>query len=305
MARILGPRTTRLTWVPGSPQAPPPSDRQNMHINVDHRADHAVLHLRGEFDTYYVSSLQTEIDALVASGTVNLILNLRLVKFINSTALGAIIKASRQCGAKGGKLALSRPSPFCRGLIEKVGLDRVVPIYDTDDAAAQAITSGAKAPAPKSANTPEFDESSVLFTPTDANRIEHFLSESQRAREEPVNPVHGHSFGKNWRGVGRMRALDGQGLSFTWDGNETKLDAFAMGQLLAIGTEIMVKFRMPMLQQGFVEALATVAEIEEREEGVKVGAAFSKIDDKTLAAVKQYASDMKFLKEELRRATGK
>lgn len=277
-----------------------------MHINVDHRDDHAVLHLRGEFDTYYVRSLQEEVDALLASGTSKLILNLRLVKFINSTALGAIIKASRQCQAKGGKLCLSRPSPFCRGIIEKVGLDRVVPIFDSDEAAAAAMASGAAAPkASGQGDMPELDESSVLFSPTDTSRIEHFLSQAQRTSTAIVNPIHGHAFGSNWRGVGRMLALDERGLAFTWNGNETGLDSFAMGQLLAIGTEIKVKFRMPMFQQGFVEALATVGELEERDNGVKIGAAFSKIDDKTLAAVRQYASDLKFLKDELRKATGR
>jgi hypothetical protein len=226
------------------------------------------------------------------------------VKFINSTALGSIIKASRQCQAKGGKLALARPSPFCRGIIEKVGLDRVVPIYESDEAAAEALLSGASAPVSTATGTPEMDESSVLFTPTDTSRIEHFLSESKRLQQKIVNPVHGHAFGSNWRGVGRMLALDERGLAFTWNGGETGLEAFAMGQLLSIGTEIKVKFRMPMFQIGFVEALATVGEIEEREDGVKVGAAFSKIDERTLTAVRQYASDLKFLKDELRKATG-
>lgn len=276
-----------------------------MHINVDHRDDHAVLHLRGEFDTYYVRNLQEEVDALLAAGTARLVLNLRLVKFINSTALGAIIKASRQCQSKGGKLAISRPSPFCRGIIEKVGLDRVVPIFDSDEAAAAGLRSGAPAAKAGTGAMPEMDESSVLFTPTDASRIEHFLAANRSAANQMVNPVHGHAFGSNWRGVGRMLSLDERGLSFTWDGNDTKLEPFAMGQLLSLGTELKVKFRMPMFQQGFVEALATVAEIEEREDGVKVGASFSKIDDKTLAAVKQYATDLKFLKDELRKATGK
>ncbi len=276
-----------------------------MHINVDHRVDHAVLHLRGEFDTYYVRSLQEEVDALVAAGTTNLVLNLRLVKFINSTALGAIIKASRLCQAKGGKLALSRPSPFCRGIIEKVGLDRVVSIYESDDEAAKGITSGVKAAKPKLSNAPEMEDGSVLFNPTDPSRIEHYISEAQRSRLKGSNPALGQSFGANWHGVGRMLAIDGNGLSFTWDGNDTKLESFAMGQLLSIGTEIKVKFRMPMFQQGFVEAMATVAEIEERDDGVRVGAAFVKIDKESLAAVKQYATDLKFLKDELRKATGK
>ena len=151
-----------------------------MHINVEHREDYAVLHLRGEFDTYYCRHLQEEVDALIGAGTVYAILNLRMVKFINSTALGAIIKASKAFVANGGKMALSRPSPFCREIIGKVGLDRVVPLYEEDEEAARQILSGTAAPKKKGKGAPEEDESSVLFTPADPERIEHFLSETRR-----------------------------------------------------------------------------------------------------------------------------
>ena len=276
-----------------------------MHIDVEHSDNHAVLHLRGEFDTYYVRNLQEEIDALVESGVVRVVMNLRLVKFINSTALGAIIKASKALAARGGKLVISRPSTFCRQIIEKVGLNRVVPIYDTDDAALAGLLEGAPAGTVEGeGEMPDLDESSVLFTPTDPSRIEHFLSATSRAQGKVVNPVHRHSFGSNWSGVGRMSSLDENGLRYTWSGGTTGLDPFAMGQLLAIGTEIKVKFRLPLFKPGWCEALATVSEVEERTDGVKVGAAFSKIDDKTLAAVKQYSADLRFLKDELRKATG-
>jgi anti-anti-sigma factor len=273
-----------------------------MHINVEHGDQYATLHLRGEFDTFYCKKLQEEIDALAASGVVRVVLNLRLVKFINSTALGAIIKASKSLTSKGGKMVIARPSNFCRDIITKVGVDRVVPIHDTDEAAVGALFGGAM-PAPKSTGVIEDDESSLLFSPTDTSRIEHFLSNSRRFKT-PVNPVHGHAFGSNWTGVGRMSSLDDRGLRFTWNGGDTGLDVFAMGQLLSIGTELKVKFRLPLFQSGYCEAFAVVSEVEERENGVKIGAAFSKIDEKTLGAVRQYSSDMKYLKDELRKATG-
>ena len=276
-----------------------------MHIDVEHSENHAVLHLRGEFDTYYCRALQEEIDALLESGVVHVVLNLRLVKFINSTALGAIIKSSKALGAKGGKLVLSRPSPFCRDIIEKVGLNRVVPIFDTDESAIAGLTDTTAKPVARTGEEADLGESSVLFTPTDVSRIEHFLSASRRFKGGPVNPLHGHAFGSNWSGVGRMSALDENGLRFTWSGGKTGLDPFAMGQLLAIGTELKVKFRLPLFQPGWCEALAVCSEIEERTDGVKIAAAFEKIDDKTLGAVRQYAADLKFLKDELRKATGK
>lgn len=273
-----------------------------MHINVEHGDQYATLHLRGEFDTFYCKKLQEEIDALAASGVTKVILNLRMVKFINSTALGAIIKASKSLSAKSGKLVIARPSTFCREIITKVGVDRVVPIHDSDEDAVKALFGGV-APASKSTATVPEDESSLLFSPTDASRIEHFLSQTRRFKG-PVNPVHGHAFGSNWTGVGRMSSLDERGLRFLWNGGDTGLDVFAMGQLLSIGTELKIKFRLPLFQSGYCEALATVSEVEERDSGVKIGAAFSKIDDKTLGAVRQYSTDMKFLKDELRKATG-
>ena len=50
-------------------------------------------------------------------------------------------------------------------------------------------------------------------------------------------------------------------------------------------------------------ARVAVTLLEEREDGVKVGCTFESIDDEAREAVRQYADDMAFLKEELRRAT--
>lgn len=272
-----------------------------MHINVEHGSNFATLHLRGEFDTFYCTAFQNEIAAVQKAGVHRVVLNLRQVKFINSTALGTIIKVSKLLKAQGGKLVIARPSEFCREMIKKVGIDRIVPVCDTDEAAQAAVTGAAPAAAAKpegDAGLPD-DESSVIFSPTDTNRIEHFLSQTRRFKEI-VNPVHGHKFGSNWRGIGRMARLDESGLHFSWNGGDTGLEVFAMGQLLSIGTELKVKFRLPLFQSGFCEATAVVSSVEEREGGVKIGANFTKIEERTLAAVKQYSADMKYLKDELR-----
>jgi anti-anti-sigma factor len=272
-----------------------------MHISVEPRDDYAILHLRGEFDTYYVPLLQKEIDDLVKAGIVRVVLNLRLVKFINSTALGAIIKASKSLAPKQGKLALSRPSAFCRDIIEKVGLDRVVGVFDTDEAAVESFDRS-KALPKTAVDDPSEESSSVLFTPLDESRIQHFLTQSQLIVKNPLTKDKPASA---WSGAGRMSALDEHGMKFTWNGGNTGLSPFAMAQMVSIGTQWKVKFRLPLLQRGYCEAVAVVEEVEERPEGVKVGASFKAIDDTTKKAIQQYAKDLAFLKEELRKATDK
>ena len=269
-----------------------------MHINVEPGDDHVVLHLRGEFDTFYCHLLEEEIAAIQKNGIDHAVLNLRLVKFINSTALGAIIKASKALGKNGGKLVIARPSAFCRDIIEKVGLDRVVPVADSDEDAVQMLKESLDPVPPSAQQADEQDISSVIFRLVDSERLRHFVEQAAAK-----NPLHGHAFGENWAGIGRMSGLDGEGLSFTWNGGKTDLSAFDMGQMLAVGTELLVKFRLPLLQRGYCEAGVAVSFLEERADSVKVGCAFGEIDAETRSAVEQYAEDMAFLKEELRRAT--
>lgn len=262
-----------------------------MHITVEPSADdYAFLHLRGDFDTYYVTSLQHEIDQLGKAGIKKVALNLRLVRFINSTALGAIIKISKALQQQGGKLVISRPSPFCRDIFSKVGLDRVVRVYETEEEAIAGLAGGAAPAAAKSAAHAD-EESSVLFTPLDMERVRVILSQS--TIKVPVTGAEG------WSGKGRMASVDETGVSFHWNGGETGLAPFAMAQLLSMGTRWRCKFRLPLLQKGFLEAAGVISEISERADGVKVAVRFQELDDATNKALKQYAEDMRNLKKEL------
>ena len=183
--------------------------------------------------------------------------------------------------------------------IEVTGAERVVPIFDSDEAAGEAMLEGFE-PAPKSADEAlAEDESSIMFSPVDEDRVGHFIQ-----REETItNPVHGHAFGTSWRGIGRMSGLDADGVRFTWGGGTTGLTSFEMAQFLSLGTDLKVKFRLPLLKKGMSEAVVTVTDIEERPDGVKIGASFSEIDDETRQSVQQYAEDLRFLRQELDTAT--
>jgi len=276
-----------------------------MQVTVEPRENFTILHLRGEFDTFYCPLLQKEIDGLIASGVNRVALNLRLVKFINSTALGAIIKASKTLASQKGKLVIARPSVFCRDIMEKVGLDRVVPMFDSDEAAGEALLQANKPAGAERARIPEEpeDDTSILFSPTDSSRVEHFIPEDVRMGK--THPVSGQTYGAVWRGIGRMLALDAESIRFTWNGGNTRLSPFEMGQMLSLGTDLTVRFRVPLLKKGHCEAVVTVSEVEERPDGIKLAATFSQLEPETLAAVKQYAADMAFLKKELRSATEK
>jgi hypothetical protein len=62
--------------------------------------------------------------------------------------LDALFRAARALSKRGGGLALARPSPFCRDVLARVGLDRCIAIVDTDEAALEWLGERARPPAP-------------------------------------------------------------------------------------------------------------------------------------------------------------
>ncbi len=102
-----------------------------------------VLTLKGEFDSFVTAAFSNEIVKVNAEGVHRIVLNMRLVKFVNSTALGAMIKARKLCKASQGDLMVSQPSPAVREAMESLGLDRLFSIFEEDDKALAALEGNA------------------------------------------------------------------------------------------------------------------------------------------------------------------
>jgi len=264
-----------------------------MRITVEPGEDSATLHLRGEFDIFYCPMLEKEISSLVAAGIRHVVLNLRMVSFINSTALGAIFKVSKFLKEHDGRLVISRPSPFCLDIIQKIGLNRVVSIYDTDEAARAALR-GIVTPPERE------DEAAVVFSPTDPRRVELYIPEEQWQVDASL--AMGSGRGGLWWGVGRMSALNEEGVRFTWDGGTSGLTSFEMGQMLALGTGLNVKFRLPLSPTRYCEAVVEVTRTEERPDGVKVEAAFREVQPQMHEVIRRHSEALAFLKRELKRS---
>jgi len=112
-----------------------------MDIFVEPHEDYSVLYMTGELDSYTVPSLRAEVDGLLRERIHLAILDLHGIRFLNSSALGAIIESAKRFGASGGRMVIARPSSFCRDIFSRVGLNRVVAVFDTDDEAAAGLQS--------------------------------------------------------------------------------------------------------------------------------------------------------------------
>jgi anti-sigma B factor antagonist len=92
----------------------------------------------GELDLYSAPRLQAELDALAADAP-DVVLDLARVTFVDSTALGAILASGRRLKEAGGRLALVAANDSTRKLLGLVGVDRVLPTYDSSDRALEHL----------------------------------------------------------------------------------------------------------------------------------------------------------------------
>jgi len=111
-----------------------------MNIDTELHERYALLRLRGDFDTLEIPSLQQKVDE-VLQGVEFIVVNLRHVKFINSTAIGLLIKIHKRCREKGGLLVVSQPSTFVAKILTTLGIDQLIPILGDNESAIERVLS--------------------------------------------------------------------------------------------------------------------------------------------------------------------
>jgi stage II sporulation protein AA (anti-sigma F factor antagonist) len=91
--------------------------------------DIVVIEFHGGIDDF--PSLVQTIDLRIEDGDRNLVVDLAPLPFINSAALGYLIKARKNVEDEGGELALARVQPAITRILEMAHLDEVLPSFQT------------------------------------------------------------------------------------------------------------------------------------------------------------------------------
>ncbi|MDA1195451.1 MAG: STAS domain-containing protein [Planctomycetota bacterium] len=92
--------------------------------------------------------LVQSVDNLIADGTRHLVIDLHTLPFINSAALGYLVKARANLERKQGEMALSRVQPAIRNILEMTGLDEVFPAFGSAEEAVAYLGGDSTADAP-------------------------------------------------------------------------------------------------------------------------------------------------------------
>ena len=99
--------------------------------------------LEERFDATCAPDFITVMTEWIAAGSIQIILDFSQVDFIDSTALGVIIKSFKwikQADPETGELALCGINDKITSLLELTRMDRILPIFPDSQEAVQALT---------------------------------------------------------------------------------------------------------------------------------------------------------------------
>ena len=114
-------------------------------MDIRHRDEGGVsfLTLDGQFETFSLPTVSQRVERIIDVGGRRVCMNFNGVSFINSTALGYLVEASKKLKDLGGELVFSEPSRFFADTVRTLELHLLFEIFPTDDDAAAYFAAGA------------------------------------------------------------------------------------------------------------------------------------------------------------------
>lgn len=130
--------TRRLAALPGVHHVP----EERVRIEVRRVGDAAILAPEDRLDLAGYADLEERLDAVAQEGCVRIVLDLAAVTVMSSACFAVLMRFWADFQARGGRLAIARPSERAASAIEACGLDRIVPVFGSVDEALDAVRGG-------------------------------------------------------------------------------------------------------------------------------------------------------------------
>ncbi len=255
-----------------------------------------ILHFIGEFDAFNLPTFSEKIDSMIEQGDTRIVFNLRLLTFINSSALGYLLKVKKRCQELDGDLVLVQPSKFIRKTLLTLGLQEVFSLFESDEDGVLHFTqpkgvTGLKLSGEESEKDEKLSGANALMF---------------RVVDEEGKDLFGHT-----TQVGRISKLEDGALEFHWEvpapgpKHLVPISTENFGSAIHPGTRLRVKFRQPFAMKSHyfevgtlvAHADKTVAPSGAAEAQVRV--TFQDMKDEDRAALSQFVADLKKFRDVL------
>jgi anti-anti-sigma factor len=243
--------------------------------------DVVILKFTGEFDAFNLPTFSQKIDAMIEAGDRQLVLDLHALKFINSAALGYLIKTSKRVREMKGEMVLARPSKFIQKTLVTLGLDGVFTAFQTVEDGIMHFKRG-ETIGKIDLDGGEYDEALTGAVPV--------LFRKDGGDQDPNQ-------------VGRIVTLYEDGLLFRYE-PQTKGGKDPVEKDLVEGNKLKIKFRQPFaLKDHYFEMVGHIGQVSRSVTGddgvITVKIKYDRIRDEDRKHLQQFVRDLDSWKSEL------
>ncbi len=105
-----------------------------MDISTEVLQDTLIVRLQGELDLHTASMFRDEVDNILSRRRriTKVMLSLNGVTFIDSSGLGALLGRYKKIMQRGGRIVIAEMSPGVKKLLELSGVNKIIPLFDTE-----------------------------------------------------------------------------------------------------------------------------------------------------------------------------
>lgn len=115
----------------------------DLELETSQRDGAAVLALRGEIDVYTAPRMRQAIVDLVDAGSLNIVVDMDKVDFLDSTGLGVLVEGLKRVKTRNGTLSLVITQDKILKIFDITGLNKAFPIHGSlEDALKEPVAGG-------------------------------------------------------------------------------------------------------------------------------------------------------------------
>lgn len=103
-----------------------------MQLSTEIKDNYMIVKLKGELDHHASEEARKKIDEkYYKSNSLNIVLDLRELNFMDSSGIGLIMGRYRNCSNRKGSVSIVSTSPYINKMIRMSGLLKLVNVYET------------------------------------------------------------------------------------------------------------------------------------------------------------------------------
>lgn len=99
----------------------------------------SVVRIIGRIDANSVAQFEEKLKHYVETDHLHLVFEADAATYLNSSGVRVLISAQKALKPRGGRLVISQPSERIKEVLQIAGLEAVIPVYETTEAAVGAF----------------------------------------------------------------------------------------------------------------------------------------------------------------------